>query len=147
MSLIESVLWRQKQTLVSANFEDTRIDSFFNIIELIKNEELGFVGYSYNDYLRRFDYFLHNTFLDILLFNGLYLGLIFLFSIVLNVFKFYSNVKNGFLYNWIFHICLVSLISFFFLSMYQQKLFWFVIVLLFYYSRKNIANFNYLQNG
>ena len=141
LNLFLSVLWRQKQKSISGNLEDSRIDAFKHVFSLINEGEMIIYGYSMENYLNKYFYYPHNTFLDIIVVNGLLIGIPTILFIFYLFYKSYKLMTNKIISRWLFQISVSSFMSLIFLSMYQQKLFWLMIVLLFFSANRSL----YLQ--
>ena len=141
LNLFLSVLWRQKQKSISGNLEDSRIEAFKHVFSLINEGEMIIYGYSMENYLNKYFYYPHNTFLDIIVSNGLLIGIPTILFIFYLFYKSYKLMTNKIISRWLFQISVSSFMSLIFLSMYQQKLFWLMIVLLFFSANRSL----YLQ--
>lgn len=141
LNLFLSVLWRQKQKSISGNLEDSRIEAFKHVFSLINEGEMIIYGYSMENYLNKYFYYPHNTFLDIIVSNGLLIGIPTILFIFYLFYKSYKLMTNKIISRWLFQISVSFFMSLIFLSMYQQKLFWLMIVLLFFSANRSL----YLQ--
>ena len=79
-------------------------------------------GYSMENYLNKYFYYPHNTFLDIIVSNGLLIGIPTILFIFYLFYKSYKLMTNKIISRWLFQISVSFFMSLIFLSMYQQKI-------------------------
>lgn len=138
LGLLDAILWRFNQ---GGNIEeDARFIHFQRFIQILKDNESIFIGYSLDNYLLKFKQYPHNLIIDIIYEQGFVYGVFFIsYLIVLFIKGFIRGLKEKFNKPYLFHIAFVGFMGGLLLTSYMQKFFWLLVVLL-YYSTQNMKS-------